>query len=238
MNMNNKQLINELNNAYDVTSKNKTRFIRTIKKPNTSLFSFIINQFKLISSKVYISCLIYFGILLALLLSLNNAKQYIALAAGVPFFSLLLISIIDTSRTYKMEELEMSTLYSLKMVVLARMLIMSVITISLIMIVSICTSRINNESLLLIISYFFIPYFLNMYLNLLILKKFRNDGIKYCLVISSIICLAILYLADNPISISINKYCFIGMLLLLITLSIKESRNYINGLEDYVWNLQ
>ncbi|MBQ0036577.1 MAG: hypothetical protein KBT35_06640 [Firmicutes bacterium] len=236
--MNNRQMIKELHNAYDVTSKNKIRFIRTIKKPNTSLFSFIISQFKLISSKVYISCLIYFGILLFLLLSSNNAKQYIALAAGVPFFSLLLIAIIDASRACRMEELEMASLYSLKMVVLARMLIMSVFTITLILIMAICTSRINNESLSQIISFFFIPYFTNIYLNLLILKKFRKDGIKYCLVASSIICLLTLYLVDNPLPIFINSYCYIGILSMLIALSIIESRNYINGLEEYVWNLQ
>ena len=236
--MNNKQLINELNNAYDVTSKNKTRFIRTIKKTKTSIYSFIKNQFKLISSKVYISCLIYFGILLFLLLSSNNAKQYIILAAGVPFFSLLLVVIVDISRAYTMEELEMSTLYSLKMVILARMLIMSVITISLIMIMAICSFKISNESLILIISYFFIPYFLNMYISLIILKKIRNSGIKYCLVVSSIICLLILYLVDNPISIFANYSCYVGLLLALIMLSIIESRNYINSLEDYVWNLQ
>lgn len=236
--MNNKQIIKQLENAYDVTSKNKTRFIRTIKKTNTSIFSFIMNQFKLISSKVYISCLIYFGILLVLLLSLNNAKQYIVLSAGIPFFSLLLVGIIDTSRAYKMEELEMASLYSLKMVVLARMLIMSSITVSLIMTMAMCTSKINNESLILIISYFFIPYFLNMYLNLLILKKLRSDGLKYCLVTSSIICLLILYLVDNPIPVLINENCYMGVLLVLIMLSIIESKNYISGLEDYVWNLQ
>ena len=236
--MNNKQMIKELHNAYDVTSKNKARFIRTIKKPNISVFSFVMNQFKLISSKVYISCLIYFGILLFLLLSSNNAKQYITLAAGVPFFSLLLIAIVDTSRACRMEELEMASLYSLKMVVIARMLIMSIVTISLIMIMATCTSMISNESLVLIISYFFIPYFLNMYLNLLILKKFRSYGVKYCLVSSSIICLLVLYLVDNPLPILISPYCYVGILLLLITLSIIESRNYISGLEDYVWNLQ
>ena len=236
--MNNKQIIKQLENAYDVTSKNKTRFIRTIKKTNTSIFSFIMNQFKLISSKVYISCLIYFGILLVLLLSLNNAKQYIVLSAGIPFFSLLLVGIIDTSRAYKMEELEMASLYSLKMVVLARMLIMSTITVSLIMTMAMCTSKINNESLILIISYFFIPYFLNMYLNLLILKKLRSDGLKYCLVTSSIICLLILYLVDNPIPVLINENCYMGVLLVLIMLSIIESKNYISGLEEYVWNLQ
>ena len=34
--MNNKLLIDQLKNAYDVTSNNKVRIIRTIKKPNTS----------------------------------------------------------------------------------------------------------------------------------------------------------------------------------------------------------
>lgn len=235
--MNDKQLIDQLKNAYYVSSKNKIRFIRTIKKPNLSVFSFIMNQFKLISFKVYISCLIYFAVLLFLLFSSNNAKQYLVLAAGVPFFSLLLIAIIDTSHAYDMEELEMTTLYSLKMIVLARMLIMSVFTIFLILIIAICASMISNIFVIHIIFYFFTPYFTNMYLNLLILKKFRKDGTKYCLTTSSIICLIILYLVDNPVPIVINSYYCVGIVLLLITLSIIESRNYINGLEDYVWNL-
>lgn len=236
--MNNKQLIKELHNAYDATSKNKSRFIRKITKPKTSIFSFIISQFKLISSKVYISCLVYFVILLILLLSANNAKQYLVLAAGVPFFSLLLVAIVDTSRAYRMEELEMSALYSLKIVVLARMIIMSIYTIVLIIVMALCSSKVSNVSFVQTILYFFIPYFANMYLNLLMLKKFRKDGIKYCLVISSIICLLILYLVDNPLPIYISSYCYIGILLLLIGLSIFESKKYINGLEDYVWNLQ
>ena len=237
--MNNKQLIKNLNNAYTIsTSSNKTKFLRKIRKPDTSLFSFIKNQFKLINSKAYISCFVYFVVLLVLLFGSYSQNQYIFLAAGVPFFSLVLVYIVNTSNTYNMEELEMATLYSLKMVILARMLIMAVVTMSCISLMALFTSIIKNISLINILCYFFIPYFLNMYINLKILKKYRNNGLKYCFVISSIICLLILFLIDKPtIVITINKYIYLFALIVLAVLSINESKKYIYGLEEHIWNL-
>lgn len=237
--MKDKQIIDQLKYAYrDETSENKIRFIRSIKKPNVSLFSFISNQFKLINRKAYIYCFGYFAILLGLLLTSNNTNQYLILSAGIPFFSLIIVAIINASNAYRMQEMEMATLFSLKMVIIARMLIMSILTILLICIMVLCTFRISNISIIRIFCYFFIPYFLNMYVNLKLLRKYRKEGLKYCFVVSTIICLLVLFLADNPNMISlINGNIFVGMLITLIGLSIKESSNYILGLEDYVWIL-
>lgn len=236
--MNNKQLIEELKNAYNVDSNKKLRFIRSIKKPNVSLLSFIKNQFKLINKKVYISCFVYFLVLLGLLLTSNNPNQYIVLAAGIPFFSLVIIAIINTSNMYNMEEMEMATLFSLKMVIIARMIIMSIITILIITVMAFCTSKISNISILRIMCYFFIPYLLNMFLNLKLLRKYRNDGLKYCFITSSIICLIVLFLIDNSnIILIINNYTFVAILFILLALTIKESNNYICRLEEYVWSL-
>lgn len=237
--MTNKEIISSLKKAYDVDSSlNKTRFIRTIKKPDISLLSFIRNQFKLISNKIYISCLVYSVVLLILLMSSTKTNQYILLAAGVPFFSLIIIGIVNVSQIYHMEEIEMATLFSLKMVILARMIIMTFITILIILIMTICTSKLNQKSFVEIINYFFIPYFLNMYFNLKIIKNNRNDGLKYCFVVSSLMCLLILFLIENKsLVLLINQNVYSLLLLILMILTIKEAKEYIDRLEDRVWNL-
>ena len=236
--MDDKKIIKEIQNAYEVSSDKKTRFLRTICSPNVSLFRFINNQFKLINKKIYLSCVLYFLILMILLLS-SNANQYPLLAAGIPFFSLLIVTVVNTSANYKMEELELVSLFSLKMVIMARLLIMTIITVLFIVAMSFVTSSIKDISLLQIICYFFIPYLLNMYINFKVMKSQRKEGIKYCLAISSVICL---------LTISINTYTPIKMLIsnsvlyivafILLILTIKEIVNYLNRIEDYVWNLQ
>lgn len=236
--MDDKKLIKEIQKSYDISSEKKTRFIRTISSPKVSLLRFIKNQFKLINRKVYLSCVLYFLILVILLLS-SKANQYPLLAAGAPFFSLVIVGVVNTSSTYKMEELEMATLFSLKMVVMARMLIMTIITVFFIVIMSFIASFIKEISILQIISFFFIPYLLNMYINLKILQTQRKDGIKYCLAVSSVICLFTisLYLYP-PIKLLISTNILYILVIVLLLLTIKEIINYLNRIEDYVWNLQ
>lgn len=233
-----KNLIKEIQKAYDVSSNKKTRFLRTINSPNVSLFRFIKNQFKLINRKIYLSCILYFLILMILLLS-SKANQYLLLAAGAPFFSLLIVVVINTSVNYKMEELEMASLFSLKMVIIARLLITTSITVLLIVIMSVVTSTIKDIPLLEIISFFFAPYLLNMIINLKIMKSQRKEGIKYCLAISSVICLlTISFGYYSPIKELISVSILFIITIILLILTIIEIVNYLNRIEDYVWNLQ
>ena len=236
--MDDKSLIKEIQKAYDVSSNKKTRFLRTIYSPNISLFRFIKNQFKLINRKIYLSCVLYFLVLMILLLS-SKANQCLLLAAGAPFFSLLIVAVVNTSANYKMEELEMASLFSLKMVIIARLLIITSITVLLIIIMSLITSSIKDISLLQIICFFFVPYLLNMFLNLKIMKSQRKEGIKYCLVISSVICLlTISFGYYSPIKGLISVSILFIIMIVLLILTIIEIVNYLNRIEDYVWNLQ
>ena len=236
--MDDNKLIKEIQTAYNVSSEKKNRFIRNVCPPSASLFRFIKNQFKLINKKIYLSCILYFLILMFILLS-SKANQYPLLASGVPFFSLIIVAVVNTSSTYKMEELEMATLFSLKLVIMARLLIMSFITILFIVIMSFTTSSIIDISLLQIICYFFIPYLLNMFINLKIIKPQRKDGIKYCLAISSVICLLTISLnLYVPTQMLISNNALYILMISLLLLTYKEIVNYLNGIEDYVWNLQ
>lgn len=236
--MDDKKLIKEIQKVYEVSSDKKTRFLRTICSPNVSLFRFIKNQFKLINRKIYLSCILYFLILMMLLLS-SKANQYPLLAAGAPFFSLLIVAVVNTSTNYKMEELELASLFSLKMVIMARLLIMTIITVIFIVVMSFVTSSIKDISLLQIICYFFIPYLLNMYINLKVMKSQTKEGIKYCLAISSVICLLTISINSYPPikALISNSVLYIAAIILLV-LTIKEIVHYLNRIEDYVWNLQ
>lgn len=236
--MDDKKIIKEIQKAYDASSKKKTRFLRTVYIPNVSLFRFIKNQFKLINKKIYFGCVLYFLVLMILLLS-SKVNQYPLLSAGAPFFSLVIVAVVNTSANYKMEELEMASLFSLKMVIMARLLIMTVITVLFIVAVAFVTSSVKNISLIQIICFFFIPYLLNMFINLKIMKFQRKDGIKYCLAISSAICLLTISFSLHPMIMTfINNYVLFILMIILLLLTINEIINYLNGIEDYVWNLQ
>ena len=104
---------------------------------------------------------------------------------------------------------------------------------------SLITSSIKDISLLQIICYFFVPYLLNMFLNLKIMKSQRKEGIKYCLVISSVICLlTISFGYYSPIKGLISVSILFIIMIVLLILTIIEIVNYLNRIEDYVWNLQ
>lgn len=235
--MGNRLLKKRFKEIYNVNSSNKIRFIRTIKKPNISLFSFIKNQIKYINKRIFLLSFIYFIILSVVLLTSLNT-QSILFASGIPFLSLMMVESVTSSKNNNMEELEMTTLYSLKMIILARMIVVGTYTISFIGIIAFFISNINCISFARIIIYFFVPYLLSMYFNLLLLQRFRSDGFRYCFVSSSCVWLIELLIVRNFKSIfTFSIYFLILFLIVSLVMVIHETRKYLNRLENYVWNL-
>lgn len=235
--MNRNKLINELKNAYDVCpSQNKNLFLKTIQKQNVSTLDFVLSQIKYMRRSLIFRLV---GFVLALLLIVidSDDKQLLFLSIEIPFFALLIIYIIDSSRSYHMEELEMVTRFSLKMVLFSRLLISGIISFVLMFVASLITSRVKDIELLKVLDYFFVPYWTTIFMCLKLLRKYRDEGIKYCIGITCLISVAIALIDVLNIKLVLTNCISIAMLLTTSLLLINEIRNYLKNTEELLWNL-
>lgn len=236
--MNKKELIEKLNNAYDVKSENKNKFIRKIKKSNISMFGFIINQIKYIRFSLFLKLLVFAIVMIAAIAS-KTESQHTVFLYSIPVNALIFVLVIDSSRNNHMEELEMATRFSLKMVVLARMFISGLMSFVLAIIMSIFTCVNENMLLSQTLYTFFLPYFVTIYLCLKLLRKYRDNGFRYCLILTSIISVLMTLINALEINFNIltnNLFMFLTITIIVILL-INEIRNYIKNTEELLWNL-
>lgn len=236
--MNRIDLIRQLNNVYDIKSNEANKFIRRIKKSDVSTFGFIISQIKYIRFSLFLKLFAYAIVLLVLVLGKGN-NQHLLFSYAFPINALIFIYIIDSSRNNHMEELEMATRFSLKTVILARILISGLLSFVLICFISIFTSLCNNTSLFETFYAFFLPYWATIFLSLKLLRKYRDKGFKYCLILSLIISLLIevINLCELNLSLFTNELFMLSTLLLVVILLINELKNYIKNMEELLWSL-
>ena len=159
--------------APEPDQQEKARFLRTLPQPQISMFRFIFVQASYIRKVSWgLSCLI---LLLALFGACNISQDTLwVVSAFVPALGLLAVTESNRSMMYGMSEFEMSTRFSLKSVVLARMSILGLFNFAVIAVLTpLC--RIGNDfSLLQTGMYLLVPYLLTVNCSLWITRR-TND---------------------------------------------------------------
>ena len=153
--------------------KEKTRFLRTLPQPRISMFRFILVQATYMRKMTLV-----FSVLL--LLPAVIGANYISentlwiVSAFVPILGLLAVAESTRSTIYGMSEFEMSTRFSLKSVVLARMSVLGVVDfIVLVCAIPLCYS-VSGFSLLQTGLYLLVPYMLTVNISLWIIRHFQS----------------------------------------------------------------
>ena len=219
--------------------KEKTRFLRTLPQPRISMFRFILVQATYMRKMTLV-----FSVLL--LLPAVIGANYISentlwiVSAFVPILGLLAVTEGNRSMMYGMSEFEMSTRFSLKSVVLARMSILGLINFAAIVILTpLC--RIGNDfSLLQTGMYLLVPYLLTVNFSLWIARRVNGKETVY-----GCMCAAVIVSGINTglhfVTDLVYQEIYIGWWIILSVFLLIELAHElhctIKQTEEYTWNL-
>ena len=219
--------------------KEKTRFLRTLPQPRISMFRFILVQATYMRKMT-----LMFSVLL--LLPAVIGANYISentlwiVSAFVPILGLLAVTEGNRSMMYGMSEFEMSTRFSLKSVVLARMSILGLINFAVIAILTpLC--RIGNDfSLLQTGMYLLVPYLLTVNFSLWIARRVNGKETIYGCMCAAVIVSGIntgLHFVTNLIYQEIYTGWWLALSVFLLIELAYEIHCTIKRTEEYTWNL-
>lgn len=156
----------------------KMKFLNALPRSRISMLQFVLAQ------AAYLRKFTLSLSVLLLLPALNGAdgkdlNTLWVVSALVPFLGLLAVAESTRSATYGMSELEMSTLFSLRSVVLARMSVLGLFDLLLLCCaVSLCSIG-SKFTLLQTGVYLFVPYLLTVNISLWIARRFHSRGAVY-----------------------------------------------------------
>ena len=217
----------------------KTRFLRSLPQPQIGMFRFILVQASYVRKLSWI--LSGLVLLLALLCACNISRDTLwVVSAFVPALGLLAVTESNRSMMYGMSELEKSTRFSLKSVVLARMSILGAINFALIAVLAPLCSIGNDFSLLQTGTYLLVPYLLTVNFSLWIARRTNDKEIIY-----GCMCVAIIVSAINTglhfvVELIYQEIYISWWLVLSIILLIEMAYEIyctIKRTEEYTWNL-
>lgn len=235
----NKNIKNQIAKAFEAPiPNNKSQFIRSLPRHCISTKSFVLRQIPFIKKKVWILSL--FILLPTLLGVCFSSKNIIWIVSSfIPFLALLLITESTKSAIYGMNELEMSSRFSLKSVVLARLIVLGIFNFILFVILIIICYGISKISLLQISIYLFVPYLLTTTISLYIMRHFQSkETIYWCMAVAIIVSgmnTIIHYMADFLFN---ANYLILWTILTLPLLAstIHETYKIFKKHEGIIWN--
>ncbi len=225
--------------APEPDQQEKARFLRSLPQPQIGMFRFILVQASYVRKLSWaLSGLI---LLLALFCAYNISEDTLwVVSAFVPLLGLLAVTESTRSMTYGMSEFEMSTRFSLKSVVLARMSILGLINFAVIAVLTpLC--RVGNEfSLLQTGMYLLVPYLLTVNFSLWIARRVNGKETIYgCMCVAAIVSginAGLHFVTDLVYQEIYIGWWIVLSVFLLIELAY-ELHCTIKRTEEYTWNL-
>lgn len=235
----NKKLKASIVEAFEAPpSIRKKEFLSKTPQPQITMFSFILTQVVYIRKWVWV---IDIGILAIALLNtvFMEQKLLFSLSALTPFLALTVLTENGRSQTHKMDEFEMSTRFSLKSVILARLFILGTANLALLCFLL----SVNQMSKALPVSkaavYMLCPYLLTTFLGLWVSRLVRGKEFDFlCIGISAVISCGNLML-PQLLPILYESISFLWWCVVLILFSIgvlREGHQMINQTEELSWN--
>ncbi len=212
----------------------KQVFVRQFKLPKMNLWHVTVMQARYVSKWVWIFSVLFFsGIVL---IAQTAELRYVGMALGfVPF--LVMFSVTESTRSYRygMEELELSARFSLKSIIMARMVVLGLGNLAVLagaMLVLCSQVRINPV-------YLMTPYFLTAGGGLYIVRKVRGkESNLLCFGLAAFVCVAVLCLSWQFDSIyrPQNVWIWACVCAAGVMLTIWESLHTIRMTEELAWN--
>lgn len=235
----NRGLKKQIAKAFDApTPSGKAQFIRSLPRPHISTKAFILSQIPFIKKSVWLlSILILLPALWAASFASENTVWIVS--SFTPFLALLLITESAKSTIYGMNELEITARFSLKSVVLARLIILGFFNFGIFsVIIPICHVA-NSISLIQTALYLFVPYLLTTSISLYLVRHFRNKEIIYvCMAVAVFISganMALRYMANFIFQTNYLVW-WVVIALSLLCATASEIYKTFKKTEEFPWN--
>ena len=236
----NRKMKEALRDAFEAPAPmHKHEFLRRFSSQRVSIFSFMLSQTGYIRKRALILSLFVFILSLAGACFLEIDMMWI-ISAFMPFIALSAVTENGRSAVYGMDELEMSSRFSLRNVVLARMGILGVLHLLLLIILMPLAYARSMFPFLQVGVYLLIPYLLTDAAGLWITRNIRGkEGLYACVGVA--VCVSFFHSVMSPRLINIlymdHFEWLIAALILLIIFCIKETKKMIRQTEELRWNL-
>lgn len=224
-----------LEQAFSVPEPKKKRaFLRTLPKQEVGIGTLILSQAAYIRAWVWAVSFLLF-VLVVLAAQMVELDVIWILSAVMPFAALLIIMELARSSAYGMTELEMTSRFSLRTILLARMVMLGAVQLmGLLLAVPMAGMTLVSNGV-----YLLVPYLLTALLGLAAVRRMRGkEGLFVCGSISAFVCVLapmskhfvpVLYAQEN-------RMLWVLAVLLLLAGLVKEYKTTINHWEEFVWN--
>lgn len=217
----------------------KARFLRTLPKPQISMWQFILRQASFLRKR---TLFLSFLLLIPAFVGFRhlNPDTIWFISAFIPFLALLAVTESTRSEVYGMCEFEMSTRFSVKNVILARLSMWGIIDLTILCCtIPLCYAN-GQIPLLQTGIYLFVPYLLTANISLWLTRHIRSRE-------SIILCMAVAVLISG-LSVGLHlKFGFVYqppffhwwllLTIILIGEMVYEVCHTIKETEEYKWNL-
>lgn len=225
----------QLQQAFSVPEPKKKRaFLQTLPKKEIGLDALILSQASYIRKWVWAVSFLLFGTVVLLAQYVEWDVTWI-LSGVMPFAALLVVMEFAKSLACGMAELEMSSRFSLRTILLARMILLGTVQLLGLLV----AVPMAGTTLLVNGVYLLVPYLLTAMLGLVAVRKLHGrEGLFVCGSIAVVISvlapmskyvMPVLYAREN------RRLWVFGLLLLLAGF-VKEYKRTINHLEEFTWN--
>lgn len=238
----NKQMKRSIQKAFEAPQPNqqeKASFLRTLPQPQISMWQFILTQATYLRKwTLFFSVLLLFPALIGAYYIEKNTLWIVS--AFVPFLGLLVVTENARSIVYGMNEFEMSTRFSLRSVILARMGVLGVLDLLILCsLIPLCCGG-NDFSLFQTGIYLLVPYLLTVNIGLWITRHFHSrEAIYGCMSAAVLISgadIGLHLIADFVYQSSYITWWFV-LSVFLIGRMIYETYCTIKQTEELEWNL-
>ena len=229
-----------LKHAFEApTPLTKKPFLKTIPQPRSSRQSFILSQAGYIP--LWVWGVSFATLLIAIFSARFMSKNTLGIiSACIPFVASSAVAENGKSTVYRMAELEKASLFSLKSVALARLMIIGLSHLLLLLLLCPLTSTRSQFSMLQTGIYLLVPYLLTTTLSLAFTRKLHGKETMYlCLGIAAMVS-GLYIMAQSRFYLLYQREYFsrwIGVLITLLAFTAWGYYRTIQKTEELSWNL-
>lgn len=170
----------------------------------------------------------------------TNADVLWELSALTPFLALSAALESKKSVRYKMEELELASKFSMKSILMARLIILGIGNVFFLGGVLPVVMMAGNEKLLYTGFYILVPYLLTAFLSLYVVRKIRGEeGIYICFAVAALVSLGFVVMQNLYVQFYAMSYCWkwAAAVIVFLVLTWRECTTLLKETEEYSWNL-
>lgn len=220
-------------------SKRKEAFLSQFALTHLSLAEVVMLQARYIRKWTWVASVVVLVIALMTLTVLPKDGLW-AVSGMTPLLALVIVTESGRSQCYRMAELEMATRFSLRCVILARLVVLGVVNVLIMAIIVMMGIVKLSFSPGAVVAYMGVPYLLTATLGLALVRYLANhDGMMACVIVALAISVSGMFLHSwVPVLYQPHTvWLWLVSLILLMIGVVKQCRDLITGTEGLLWRL-